>query len=621
MNKKTIISTASRLFAALTLLLFLSTASMEAQVTIGKLADPHTAAILDLSQKEDAAPDRGLLLPHVKLTGLKPFQLLTSPSLQQEADATGMVVYNEAHVNDDVYPGIYVWDGEKWGRIDDGTLPPPPVMAPLSIDKSGDACGNGVLFSIPDDYPDWSNATNFVWSLTVSPSSYTPVTVTSGSKNSHFFVPYDGTDRTYEVSVYAEGSKQRSITCTGSQKGKITATPNFSINGYNCYDIKKTAYDKDGSSPTTAYGIWESRTALDSPSPDSQFSYSVLGAGTLTYAWTIFDPDTILLNPPVDAISASIDIQFKPWVLEDDWLIAQPIHERIVVLTCVVTEGSCEYVVSKEIRVGDRDCCARLTDADGNIYSAVRFGTAGCWMTENLAVTKNEKRETVLSKGNSSTNNPRYTTPQNNSFTGAQNSDKYGTGIGKPGLLYNWAAAVGAMSAAEATGTNYSDYTAVDIVHPASKATSNKEDICPVGWYLPSDAEWYALESEIHKNRNKYSSVSGIATDTVPIGTSTFYGEQGQYMRAVGDTPMSSNPGNFPGASNPKESGFNGLLTGLANNTNWVNYGSIAYYWNSSSISSTAAWSCYLHWFYPGVSRVSSNNKYLLFSVRCKKLD
>jgi hypothetical protein len=303
------------------LLIFISVMcamNISAQVTIGKLAEPHKAAVLDLSQVE--SQNLGLLLSRVSLTGLTPFQLIDNPSEEQKEKAAGMVVYNEAHVNDEVYPGIYVWDGAKWGRIDDGTLPPPPIMAPLSIKTNGADCGNGALFSIPDDYFDWENATNFVWSLTsVSSSGYTPATVTSGSKNSHFFVPYDDTKRTYGVSVYAESSsKVRSIDGIGSQRGGITATPNISINGYNCYDIKKTPYDKDENSPTTAYGWWESRTALDSPDPDPKFSYSVLSSGTsgtLTYAWTIFDPDAILEELPAELTDVSIDIQFKLEVL------------------------------------------------------------------------------------------------------------------------------------------------------------------------------------------------------------------------------------------------------------------------------------------------------------------
>jgi uncharacterized protein (TIGR02145 family) len=523
-------------------------------------------------------------------------------------------------------------------------------MAPLSIDKSGAACGNGILFSIPEDYPDWSNATKFVWTLTsVFPAGYTPATITSGSKDSHFFVPYDATERTYEVSVYAESStKVRSLGSIELQTGQITATPKFSINGYNCYDIKKTPYDKDEySTPTKIYGRWESRTALNSPAPDPQFSYSVLGSGTLTYAWTIFDPDTILTDDlPASLTTASIDIQFKPWILEDDWLINQPTHERIVILTCVVTDGgSCKYVVSKEIKIGDRDCCARLTDTENNIYSAVRFGTAGCWMSENLAVTKNQKRNNLaLTAKNSNSDpdyyNPYYTFPSTKTGTHtdptlltpdqARNSNFYGNNEGKPGLLYTWAAAVGAKdetSTANGGGardqTTYPDQGGTSTLGQASNADSKEEDICPVGWYLPSDAEWTTLEREIAAHPGKYTP-SMVSTGTSTWPETTAYRNNispghGEAMRNPKNT--SGSYPQFPaGQSNPKESGFSGLLVGYALSGSWRYYNALMYYWSSSSSSGTNAWRRELSYNSAGVYRFS-NVKYYLYSVRCKKLD
>jgi uncharacterized protein (TIGR02145 family) len=624
-------------------ILFWGAMNISAQVTIGKLAEPHKAAILDLSQSQNL----GLLLPHVRLTGLTPFQLLPAPAdPQKEADATGMVVYNDEHVNDDVYPGIYVWDGKKWGRIDDGTSPP---LLPFSVTTSGDAYCNGVLFSIPDNYSDWDNATNFVWTLTSpSPEEYTPVTVTSGSKNSHFFVPYDNMNRTYEVSVYAEGSKLRSLVTTESQSGQMLGTSNFFIDGSNCYDIAKTDYEynkEDASQYETRYGVLAYRTELQ---PETDYSYTVKGTGTVTsYSWSVSDPDGILSSSPDGSQSASVNIQFKPEVLLDAWLIDYPTNERIVVLTCLVTDDDCEYVVSKEIKVGDRDCCTGLRDIEGIIYSAVRFGDAGCWMTENLAVTKNQKlgNEVNLEEGNTGGEyNPRYTQPKITngsqlSSEDAKNSNyfsSFGTDIGKPGLLYNWAAAVGAKSAADAQSTDiYPPKNDTSPANAASRDASKDEDICPVGWYLPSDAEWSELEQEISAHPSNYS------TETV----STTWGEE------VGDrggdsTPSHSNGhgaamrndmniGNISnykdGLSKSKESGFNGLLVGYAGhgtNTVWSSYGNGTNYWSSSSSCSSSnppennyAWKRGLSGWGTQVSRSYFNPKYNLYSVRCKKLD
>jgi uncharacterized protein (TIGR02145 family) len=179
------------------------------------------------------------------------------------------------------------------------------------------------------------------------------------------------------------------------------------------------------------------------------------------------------------------------------------------------------YVATRDVEIKDADCCTWVADVNGNIYAAHKFGDAGCWMTENLAVTKNEKLGSAANLTNTDTAQneyaPLYTRPKVGDdtttfleFSDARNSDCYGCGIGKPGLLYNWAAAVGAKSASDAQDlTIYPNEGGINVHGNISSPDSKDEDICPVGWYLPSDAEWYALENEIHKNRGKYSSVSG----------------------------------------------------------------------------------------------------------------
>jgi uncharacterized protein (TIGR02145 family) len=551
-----------------------------------------------------------------------------------KSTAAGMVVYNEAHVNDEVYPGIYVWDGAKWGRINDGTPPPPmPSMATPSITKSGEECGNGVLYYIiPEDYPDWDNTDNFVWELTSpSPSDYKPFTVTSGSKNSYFFVPYDATPRDYSVSVIAEGSKSPSMKATTApQVGCNNATNNFFISGNDCYDIKQKDY-----APDISYGVMVGRTRLET---ETDYTYVVKGSGTVTsYSWTVSDPGGILLNPPAPTDEASIDIQFKQDVLSDVWLVAQPEHEHIVVLTCVVTTSTCTYIATKEIKVGDRGCCLPVTDIDGNIYMAHRFGDAGCWMTENLAVTRNQKRGSaanLIYETPSTEFAPRYTFPAEGatasesgtpiSLEDARDSNFYGGNEGKPGLLYNWAAAIGAPTGSTTNNSGgardqktYPNQTNETSTNAASRDESKNEDICPVGWYLPSDAEWSKLEEEISAHPSDYS------TETVPSTWSEDYakfrGTHGSMMRNPKNP--SGNYTQLPeGVSNSKESGFSGLLVGYAISYGQRYYGSYVHYWSSSSNSMLYAWSRYLYHNNEGVYRYQ-DAKNAMHSVRCKKLE
>jgi hypothetical protein len=79
---------------------------VNAQVTIGSNADPHSAAVLDLQ-----STTQGLKLPVVALDNdLTVFKLPLSGT-STEATAKGMFVYN---TNATVGEGIYFWDGGEW---------------------------------------------------------------------------------------------------------------------------------------------------------------------------------------------------------------------------------------------------------------------------------------------------------------------------------------------------------------------------------------------------------------------------------------------------------------------------------------------------------------------------
>jgi uncharacterized protein (TIGR02145 family) len=262
---------------------------------------------------------------------------------------------------------------------------------------------------------------------------------------------------------------------------------------------------------------------------------------------------------------------------------------------------------------------------DGNFYTAYQFGTAGCWMTENLATTKNQKRCTTLTKNNSSSYDPYYTLPStsNNSTTltetQAQNSNYYGKNEGKPGFFYNWAAAVGAESGTAAQNTT--SYPACNDCPslPAGSVNVASQDICPTGWHLPSDWEWNNLEKEITNSYTQYSTASTAPTrwsDTWRTTSGSYRGGHGTLMRNPKNLSISTQ--SPAGLSNAKEKGFSGLLVGFASSGNWSNYGAASYCWSSSSYSGTNAWRRTLAYSYAGVFRITSPKDFL-WSVRCKK--
>ncbi|MDH6355623.1 uncharacterized protein (TIGR02145 family) [Dysgonomonas sp. PH5-45] len=128
-----------RLLPFLLLTVLLLSLSLRAQVTVGSSIPPTRTALLDLKARQTTATipsanadenitsalgDGGLLLPRVNLIDLntmEPFIVKTNADWLDSSNLlkyrlTGLMVYN---VKDDetngFTPGVYIWDGEKWG--------------------------------------------------------------------------------------------------------------------------------------------------------------------------------------------------------------------------------------------------------------------------------------------------------------------------------------------------------------------------------------------------------------------------------------------------------------------------------------------------------------------------
>jgi len=111
--------------------------------------------------------------------------------------------------------------------------------------------------------------------------------------------------------------------------------------------------------------------------------------------------------------------------------------------------------------------------------------------------------------------------------------------------------------------------------------------VCPSGWHLPSDDEWTAL--------------------TTAVGEST----AGTQLKATSGWNSSGN-GN-------DDYGFSALPGGYGNSSGgFGDVGDCGYWWSASDYYASVAYRRYMAYSYPGVIR-SSNEKALLFSVRCVK--
>ena len=220
-----------------------------------------------------------------------------------------------------------------------------------------------------------------------------------------------------------------------------------------------------------------------------------------------------------------------------------------------------------------------IVDADGNRYNTVQIGSQ-CWMKENLRTTKYSNGISIPQ------GDPMATTmPDKDSPTWFYPGN---TASNKPifGLLYNWG---GAMRGESSSNSN----------------PSGVQGICPIGWHIPSYAEWVQLTDYLSINtqfscgeNNTYIAKSLASAFGWNSCTGTCY---------VGDTPNNNNT-----------TGFGALPAGTVWKTDVRQFGSHAYIWSATQTST--GWAHYLD--------ISTNNatvdfpsqsKQLVHSVRCIK--
>ncbi|OFY64903.1 MAG: hypothetical protein A2V64_13505 [Bacteroidetes bacterium RBG_13_43_22] len=194
-----------------------------------------------------------------------------------------------------------------------------------------------------------------------------------------------------------------------------------------------------------------------------------------------------------------------------------------------------------------------VTDYDGNIYNTVQIGTQ-LWMHENLKVTHYRNGDVIA-----------YVTDPtawSNLTSGAYcwyNNDE-ATYKANYGALYNY------------------------------YATVDNRNLCPVGWHVPTDAEWTTLTSYLG-------------------GESTSGGK----LKETGTTHWDS-----PNTGATNVSGFTALPGGCRSIAGgFVVMGSKAYIWSSTGLVNFDAWYRLLYSDDPSVSRLSASSKPGGYSVRC----
>ena len=210
-----------------------------------------------------------------------------------------------------------------------------------------------------------------------------------------------------------------------------------------------------------------------------------------------------------------------------------------------------------------------VPDYDGNAYATVSIGTQ-CWTTSNLKVTKYNDGTAIPDETANTGGWGGLNTGARTDYTGATGIPLGQTYVSTYGYLYNWYAAKGIATAGSPTYKN----------------------ICPIGWHVPTDTEWFTLTNYL---------------GTTPPGNA---------MKSTGTTYWSSQS---TGTNN--SSGFSALPGGRrVNDGSFSNIRTNAFFWSDAedSSSSNNGYSRRLATNNGDVTRFSSN-KSTGASVRCLK--
>lgn len=204
-----------------------------------------------------------------------------------------------------------------------------------------------------------------------------------------------------------------------------------------------------------------------------------------------------------------------------------------------------DNINTPKTETGDFICgTTTVSDIDNNVYNTVQIGSQ-CWLKENLKVTKNPAGEAIT----------RYCYDNDPSICDTD------------GGLYDWNTAMNNSTQEGAQG------------------------ICPNGWHVPKDEEWYISENELADKScsNNREGIESLGCD--PAGAK---------LKING------------------LSGFNAILAGELSGEGFGDRGINAIFWSSTESDNYNAWRRYLTKYFSEIDRFAIN-KMDGNSVRCLK--
>ncbi len=234
-------------------------------------------------------------------------------------------------------------------------------------------------------------------------------------------------------------------------------------------------------------------------------------------------------------------------------------------------DSLCRYIAELEARLPFECGTNKVKDIEGNEYNTIKIGEQ-CWMAENLRTTKYSNGTTIEDVTSTSIET---------AYRCAPNDDM--NNVATYGYLYNW---VAVMNGASSSNAN----------------PSGVQGICPVGWHVPSDAEWTQLETYV-MGQADYQCYNNTYIAKA-LASTTGWNTNGTTC-AVGNTPNDNNA-----------TGFSAFPAGGYYSNRYANFGNSASLWSATEYNDSDAYRHRLDYDNASVYR-NYQGKSDGFSVRC----
>lgn len=245
-----------------------------------------------------------------------------------------------------------------------------------------------------------------------------------------------------------------------------------------------------------------------------------------------------------------------------------------------IAYGDCETFTTQP---DASDCgTSTITDYDGNSYNTVKIGSQ-CWLKENLR-TVHYADGTVILAANGSDNEPFYVP----------------SGSMERGHFYNWYAVMhGAASSAS--------------------IPSGVRGVCPIGWHVPSDAEWSQL-TQFVSSQDQYLCANEVSNIAKSLASHTGWSVSTSSC-AIGNEPSGNNATGFSALPAPVaySSGVTQFRRYYGGMTPVCASDATAFYTSTTELSDNAIWLRYFNTDNADVWRICYSNlgKDKGFPVRC----